>query len=225
MSLDHDPAPDEYLEIQANADIYIDDIKLVEITDQFYLIKNSWVTPASCDQDLAGNPHPGYMLGCASYSDRDNISHNLHSFSYLCQQSAVGCELMIDTHNSTDPASSSIAGYFTAADEYDYAVYDSKKLCGQADKGCSRYGLNNYSYGDKQLFKDSYVKNDPDDYQSILCAASEAGCESWTSALGASYFKDPGTPPASGAKKPPLRTRHLGLGSNKNVKNAPPRRR
>jgi hypothetical protein len=192
LSLDHEPAADEYLEIAATGDLYIDDIKLVEITDQFYLIKDSWLTPETCDQDLEGKAHPGYMLGCAAYYDRDNIGHNLHSFSYLCRQSAVGCEIMIDTRNSTDPASSTVEGYLTPEDRYVYAVYDQKKLCGPTDKGCSRFGQNSYTYGEKLLFKDAYVKNDPDVYSSILCAADEVNCESWTAANGQSYFKDPG---------------------------------
>ncbi|MDD4272018.1 MAG: carbohydrate binding domain-containing protein, partial [Patescibacteria group bacterium] len=100
-SLNHKVAADEILLLEAGNNFYIDNITLTEIVDRYYLIKNSWQTPASCDQELDGTAHDYYMLGCGQYTDRANRNYYLKSFSELCSESAVGCELMIDTKNST----------------------------------------------------------------------------------------------------------------------------
>jgi len=89
---------------------YFDYIILREISDNYYSIKYSWNTPRACDQDWEGNSAIHYMSGCYEYSDRDNRSHYLKSFSGICTESAVGCELMIDTQNYTNPDSAVFAG-------------------------------------------------------------------------------------------------------------------
>lgn len=187
--LDHKVDNTERLEIKADGNIYIDDVKLTEISDRYYLIKDSWNTPESCNQDAYGNPYPLYMLGCDAYNDRDNRTHNLHSFSNLCQESAVGCELMIDTQNSSDYAAN--VAYSVAADKYIYAVYDKSKQCGASDKGCSLMG-ELYKYDGTTLFSNVYLKNNPDDYSKIRCSSDNVGCQEWTTDKSTSYFKDPG---------------------------------
>ncbi len=189
--LDHEVSEDESLAIQANGNFYIDDIRLTEIIDRYYLIKNSWQTPDSCDQDINGNPFPLYMLGCDQYRDRDNRVHNLRGFSELCQESAVGCELMIDTHNSENYKEETIKGITISEDSFTYVVYDRDKQCNQADKGCERFG-GPYEYEGQTIYNDVYLKNNPDKYSEILCTAAEVGCEKWVSQDGDSYFKGPG---------------------------------
>ncbi|MEA3463461.1 MAG: hypothetical protein U9R14_00005, partial [Patescibacteria group bacterium] len=194
--LEHDVSDSESLVIKANGDFYIDDIRLTEITDRYYLIKNSWVTPDSCNQDIYENPHPLYMLGCDEYHDRGNSVHYLHNFNQLCQESAVGCEIMIDTHNFTDYNSQTFnAGdpseVVVPADSFIYAVYDQDKKCNQSDKGCGLFG-SPYQYGQQVIYENVYLLNNPDDYNSILCPGDAVGCEEWTSSEGSSYFKDPG---------------------------------
>ena len=83
--------------------IYVDNIRLEQITDQTYLITNSWQTPASCDQNNSGAAAPQYMLGCDAYKNANSQTQYLKSFYRLCNQSAIGCEAMIDTQNSTSP--------------------------------------------------------------------------------------------------------------------------
>jgi hypothetical protein len=194
--LDHAINDNEYLTIRvpSTATVYIDNIKLEQITDRHYLLEDSWKTPAVCDEDNNGNPFPLYMLGCAEYTDRLNNTAYLHSFDRLCQDSAVGCEAMIDTFNSTSPDKNDSYGATTTvpADRVVYAVYDTNKLCDASNKGCERLGLAS-DYSGETAYKDTYLKNNPDAYGSILCGASGVGCDLFTSNEGAAYFKDPGS--------------------------------
>lgn len=186
----------EKLAIIANGSFYIDDIELIEVNDQYYLIKNSWTTPESCDQDLSGNPSPLHMLGCSEYRDRDNNQHYLHSFNNLCQESAVGCELLIDTNNYSDYRAKifnegDISEINVPADKFVYAVYDREKECSWADKGCQKLGKS-YEYEGNSLYSDAYYLNNPDKYNQILCTEDAVGCQTWSAGSSNSYFKDPG---------------------------------
>ena len=192
--LSHEADTEESLAITADGNFFIDDIRLTEIVDRYYLIRDSWQTPDSCNQDINGNPFPLYMLGCSQYQDRAKNTHYLHNFSHLCQESAVGCELMIDTHNSTNAAASvstTNPAVNTQEDNLTYVVYDAAKQCNKADKGCSRFG-SPYKYGEEIVYGDVYVKNNPDKYVDILCGKESEGCAGWSSEDGPSYFKDPG---------------------------------
>jgi len=192
----HEIDSGEAIALAAGDDFYIDDIELTEITDRYYLIKNSWDTPDSCNQDAQGDPYPLYALGCGEYYDRDNTTHYLKSFTYLCNEDAVGCEILIDTHNYSDYNSGiwnsgDGAEVEVDADNFVYAVYDQDKECNQSDKGCQLLG-SAYGYANEAIYVDAYLINNPDDYGSILCLEDEAGCEEWTTSEGSSYFKDPG---------------------------------
>ncbi|NCD00782.1 hypothetical protein EOL94_01710 [bacterium] len=188
--------------------IYLDDIILTEIIDKYYLIQNSWETPDICYYDVLDNYRgSNYNLGCSAYSDRFGNTEYLREFSSLCQDSAVGCQLMLDTKNSTDEYNGKIyhdvdddgtcgeeeSGCFqTEADEYIYAVYDSNYSCARQDKGCERLGKIN-DVGEKDIFSDVYVINDPDYYDFNLCKENSLDCKAWTNASGLEvFFKDPG---------------------------------
>ena len=190
-SLGYDVDDEEKLEITANGNFYIDDIRLTEVVSRYYLIKNSWQTPDSCNQDINGNSFPLYMLGCDQYQNQDNKISYLHNFDQLCQESAVGCELMIDTHNFSETNGFTLNGVVTPADNLVYAVYDKNKECNKVDKGCGRFG-SPYKYGDEIIYSDIYLKNDPDRYREILCEENASGCAAWASENSTSYFKDPG---------------------------------
>lgn len=184
-NLDHKVGAGEVLAITANGNFFIDNIILSEITDRYYLIRNSSQIPTACFYNFVTEEYAGadYNLGCAQYIDRDNLTHNLRKFSQLCASSAVGCEQVIDTKNSA----------MTGDDSALYAVYDETKTCNSSDKGCSRFGQ---GQGGTNLtgWKDVYKLNRPDDYSKTSCAAANVGCEAWTDSTGAaSYFKDPGT--------------------------------
>lgn len=196
--LDHEVADNETLSV-FSADIadsfYIDDIKLTEITDRYYLIQDSWATPDACNEDANGDLYPLFALGCDAYSDLENNTHYLHSFSHLCQDSAVGCELMIDTQNSADYQETEYAAnaptVTIAEDNFDYVVFDKEKQCSAIDKGCQRLGKP-YKYEQTSLYSDVYLKNDPDKYSTILCGSEAAECSEWATNDGNVYFRDPG---------------------------------
>ncbi len=198
--------PNTKLVIYGNNDFYLDDVRLTEIVDRYYLIKNSWQTPDSCFKDLSGNPvGPFYNLGCDIYKDQNNNTYYLRKFSQLCQESAVGCELMIDTHNYTpfkgNAWNDGGDGSCDLLDDDDcitvdrdnfvFVVYDQSKFCSPLDKGCQRLGKP-FTYGLNTIYKAIYLKNNPDDYDKILCNISGVGCEEWSSNDGLTYFKDPG---------------------------------
>lgn len=82
---------------------YIDNIVLREGEDRITVIKNSWVTPAECDQSPTGAPSPQYHLGCQEYSTQDNETAYLKSFSRLCDENKVGCEDFFMTQESGSP--------------------------------------------------------------------------------------------------------------------------
>jgi len=193
--LDHDITIDEKLIITANGGFFIDNIILTEITDRYYLIKDSSVVPDICNNDIFGNyKGPEYNLGCAEYSAAsDNNKHYLRQFSSLCQESAIGCEMMVDTHNSSGVADDNIA----------FVVYSKDKECASEEKGCERMGeVSKYDSGlsgsiVENIYTDVYKINNPDNGQA-KCAADQVGCEEWSAdtesdegGSSISYFKDP----------------------------------
>jgi hypothetical protein len=206
-SLDHMLSGDEALVIKSNTSFYLDNIILREIVDKYYLIEDSWETPNSCYYDTL-NEYKGvdYNLGCSEYSNNLDQSVFLRSFSSLCQESAIGCQLMVDTHDTKDYKKSVYNDdndngvcdedekdcVTIGADEYVFAVYDVNNTCSADFKSCQRLGKS-VNYGNQVLFSDVYLKNDPDKYSTILCSEDTANCESWVSDTGEEfYFKNPG---------------------------------
>lgn len=84
-------------------EFYIDNIVLREGEDNLTLIKDSWVTPAECDETPEGESSPQYYLGCQEYTDQDAETVYLKSFSSLCSEDVVGCEDFFATHESASP--------------------------------------------------------------------------------------------------------------------------
>lgn len=169
-------------------EIRFDSIKLVEADDTYYLVKNSWQTPETCDQDHRGRPFPYYMSGCRAYTDMNGSRQTLRSFDELCQNSAAGCELMINTFNSSFYGESTINGIKTQADEMAYVVYDKKKSCADNQKGCQLVGrLNRIG-----ALTNAYINNNPDTYNESLCTKDALYCETWNQGGNSVYFKDPG---------------------------------
>lgn len=215
-SLDHEVTraagqEGEQLIIAFSGPVNLDNIKLTSVPNRYYLIKNSWNTPSECDQDFTGAPAAGYMLGCSQYSKDDRSTVALRSFSSLCQDSAAGCEAMIDTQNSSGAKAAGKTFYGdannngaceanepncfqkTAADRVVNVVYDPTKLCGNADKGCQRLATVSVYDNNAPTFSDVYIRNNPDAYDSVVCKANAVGCTQWSSqARGTVYFKDPG---------------------------------
>lgn len=82
---------------------YVDNIVIREGEENITLIKDSWVTPAECDETPTGASSPQYYLGCQEYSDEDGETVYLKSFSSLCDEDKVGCEDYFATHESDSP--------------------------------------------------------------------------------------------------------------------------
>lgn len=211
----HAVSNDEKLKIALSGtggDVYISDVVLLEVVSRYYLIKNSWNTPDICYYDTMDNYRGvNYNLGCQPYRDSSNVNHDLRQFSKLCSDSAVGCQMMIQTNNYSSPDSaifndgnkngSCDAGesdcIFVPGDKFVSAVYDASKACSSANMGCSRLGklISSNPYAVSQnIYQDSYIKLNPNNYNSNLCLAGEVSCDAWSSSSGSgtSYFKDPG---------------------------------
>jgi len=147
-----------------------------------------------------------YMLGCDEYKDRDDNVHYLHNFSELCQESSVGCEVLIDTQNYTNYNSniwydSNINGacdsgevncVAVATDTPIYATYNEDRACEPEVKGCQALG-EPYRYEAEITYNTKYLINNPDNYDTVLCTGAAVNCEEWTEQGGVSYFKDPGS--------------------------------
>ncbi len=174
----------------------LDNIQLTETQDHLYLIRDSWSTPASCD-----DPTDGEMLGCEEYRSSGQ-SQYLRSFSRLCRDEVVGCETMIDTKNSSEPYSQTFDGGNTEAiddetiapDELVFMVYDKNKEC--QDVGCRRLGLIEPTRDSSMVFNDKYIVVNQDsfgEYNSPLCQVEELWCDKFMPREGgvSSYFKNP----------------------------------
>lgn len=208
-NLNHEVTDNETLTISSNAEFYIDNIKLVEITDRYYKIKSSLTVPDICNYNVlglfVGATGVNSNLGCSAYTDRDNKVHYLHSFTSLCQDSAVGCEQLINTRNSDDyrpaywndsgaPGCDASDGSDCKEVDYDefiYAVFDREKFCNAIDKGCERLG-EPVGYQNDTAYSSVWLKNNPNSYNNILCSESGVNCQGWEMDSGEVYFKDPG---------------------------------
>ena len=194
---------------------YVDSVIIRELNNNLYLIKDSWNTPVSCDNPY-NNPlgevngstgnrtFIGAMLNCQEYTDSNNNTTYLHSFTNLCSEEAVGCEAMIDTYNSASPfeeefnnTNVSLADDITVpADNYIYLVNDENKGCNSTAKGCQTLGqpsLDRSTTPDTvESYENVYLKNDPDQYGQTLCLDEELFCEEYRGENNSYYYFDPG---------------------------------
>jgi hypothetical protein len=207
VSLDHDITENEKLYIRGNVPFFIDNIRLTEITDRYYLIEDSWNIPETCTRDIYGTPDELVNLGCEAYNDMDGETAYIWQFSSLCHESAAGCDLMIDTHNYSDyHAEAWLEDIATEndscaeegedcvevpGDNYVLAVYNPERSCLSGDLGCERLGYP-YKYTNQFVYEDVYMNNNPNEYYQILCREEAVGCLEWSRDEGMSYFKDPG---------------------------------
>lgn len=208
---------DGYQDIEINTGgrkIFIDNVLLKQVTDDIFLVEDSWFTPQKCDNKLsdpdgsscggvAGSPgrcSPGEMVGCSTYTNVANQMMNLKSFNQLCRPEAVGCEALIDTKNSDSPyeekfnqgANNKIEGVTVGRDELVYMVNNSAVACDGDSKGCTAYGLPRINNRDEVVgYNKTYLKNQPDRYQTDLCKLNELWCDAFSTGRSQAYFKDP----------------------------------
>ncbi len=81
--------------------LFIDNLKVTEVADYLYLVKNSLSVDPICDSSPNDNL-PGEALGCMAYKTPAGTTFNLVNFSYLCREAAVGCTAVLDTYNTPD---------------------------------------------------------------------------------------------------------------------------
>lgn len=188
------PSAGEELVIASLEDFYIDNIELIEVADDVFVVKDSWATPASCDLDPQGDSSSGYALHCSAYTDRAKNVHNLKSFSKLCREDHVGCELLTDTQDTQNPFSEWKSAEYISADVLTPIVNDDKKYCDGKFKGCQKFGQPKLDAGDSVTSWNSiYLINNPDNYKEILCQNTENWCVEYKTPDGSEkYFKDPG---------------------------------
>ncbi len=99
----------------SNGKLYLDNVRLVEVTSYAYLVKNTLSVNALCDSSPSDNL-PGEALGCREYKDPQNKSFYLNNFSYLCREGAIGCSAMLDTYNTPqDPGPSAFNIWLSGA--------------------------------------------------------------------------------------------------------------
>ena len=183
------------IEFNGNGEIFLDNIILKELIDNLSFVKNSWNTPASCD-----DPFVGAYLGCRAYTDTNNVDYNLKSFNNLCREEAIGCMAVIDTQNSNYPFAEDFnTGDYSAIsisdDSVDYLVPNPQYYCPEVYKGCSVLGLPEVDQANDNIddFETVYKMNNPDNYNWTLCQSDALYCEAYNSSKGNYYFRDPGT--------------------------------
>jgi hypothetical protein len=81
-------------------EFFLDNIELIQGEGDITRIKDSWVTPAVCDQTPDGIESPQYYLGCKAYTDRKGVEGSYYQFSHMCSESAIGCSAYFNTYNS-----------------------------------------------------------------------------------------------------------------------------
>lgn len=218
VHLDRDITINDQLQFTANGSFYIDNIKLTEVSDNVYLIKDTY-------DICTGNEN------CDRYTDKDRKVQYLKSFTRLCSEEKVGCEALIDTRNSDSPFSSvymngsdyngqvprvvqedSVVLLVNNPDVYCKSEFQGCKFLGAPTLGPSGNACTNdparkctqdsdCAAGGSCIFYDTtiekydsvYLIDDPDQYDVILCKASEVMCNAWTTTRTGEvvYFRDP----------------------------------
>ncbi len=134
--------------VPAATDSYIDNVVIREERESHYLVENSWKTPNTCETDppLTGGIAQTSMLGCKTYTDRFGRTDYLKSFKTLCPSNKVGCEAVVDTHNSASPYREVFnegdpAQLVVPADSIEYVINDPNAYCAKESKACMAAGL------------------------------------------------------------------------------------
>lgn len=175
-----------------NKSFFIDSLILNEVSDKYYLIRNSSFIPDICYYDVLDNYRGAdYNLGCSAWTGRQNTTHYLRRFSSLCHESSIGCELMINTYNYSDWQAKDFDSISVPADSFIYAIYNPNYLCSASNKGCSRMAEISGQEVNRSI-TEVFKNNNPDNYDDSICSEEGLGCEQFSSGAATYYFKDPG---------------------------------
>lgn len=194
--------------------VYLDNIILKEVKDNLYLVKNSWTTPAECDQ-----PYTASMLNCQEYTDENGEMIYLKSIDQICSENDIGavyvekyhqcsldtkgttCQVQsgcVCTSNSGDGKTCTVAYgsseciYPESAEKNLLSVkYSASDQCPSNQAECAAY-QEYIDPGDNSKTANAYLA-----YQSekdVLCDQSAEFCDKYTGADGATYyFQYPGS--------------------------------
>ncbi|MEK7131523.1 MAG: hypothetical protein AAB797_02190 [Patescibacteria group bacterium] len=235
------------LKFSISGQLFLDNVRLKEVADYIYLVKNTLKVDPVCDSNLNDNL-PGEALGCSEYKTPQNKPIYLTKFTALCREKAIGCTSLYDTRNTPDESGPRAYNVWLAGAEganvtrniggnnYNcqiplgrlgcyvdvigatvsviiadggiivtstiyikpdtpssipiYLVANQQATCSAADLGCAKAGrLASTPAGPS--YGDVLVKNDPASYNTTLCQNEAVGCNGYSSANGALYFKDP----------------------------------
>ena len=148
----------------ANGRIYLDNIKLVEVTDYIYLVKKSLTVDPICDSSPNDNL-PGEALGCLQYDTPNNLAYYLTNFSYLCREEAVGCTKVIDTFNTIADAGVSYYNVWLPADGTGgqmSIILSGKKFSCQSEVGKTGCYTNVFGHTRSEILAASVFKGNVD---------------------------------------------------------------
>lgn len=183
------------------ASVFMDEITVQQLRDVVFVRKNTWNTPAQCDQTAYGIPEPQAMLGCREYRNRGGELVNVRQFSQLCRPAAVGCREFVDTRNTDSPYGQrySVANGNEPSvtdvkpDRYVYVIDNINARCDAASASCRAFGKPVFSADRSTIarFETVYLKDDVSKYTTGLCRPLDLFCEEFTTAFGREYFKDP----------------------------------
>jgi len=93
----------QFLAESSGTTFYLDNIQFKQVEENITLIKDSWVTPSTCDTALDNSPAPQFYLGCEAYTNQNGDEVDLYQFDRLCNDASVGCDAFFDTKNSVSP--------------------------------------------------------------------------------------------------------------------------
>lgn len=189
---------------QDRVSLFFDNIVIREIQDSIYAIKDSWETPASCDTNppLENGSASRSMVGCQEYRIENAPGADslfIKSFTRLCSEDKVGCEALIDTHNSSTPyreifQEGDEAEFIVPSDNVTFLVNNDEYECRASEKSCMELGKPTFDQDNNILeFESVFLKNDPDLYDTILCPGGALSCKEYQkSDASIVYAKDPG---------------------------------
>jgi hypothetical protein len=100
------------LKFAVNGRLFLDNVRLKEVSDFVYVVKNTLKVDSLCDSNVNDNL-PGEALGCSQYNTSDNKAIYLTGFTSLCREKAIGCTAVYDTANTpSDPGASAYNVWF-----------------------------------------------------------------------------------------------------------------
>ncbi|MFH1789789.1 MAG: hypothetical protein ABH832_01850, partial [bacterium] len=140
--------------------IYLDNLNIIEVIGQVYLVKEKLNVPMACDSVQTDNL-PGEGLGCTAYKNLRNNTVYLTGFSNLCREGAIGCTALYDTFNTPEDPYPSVHNVWMdakGASPIDLTLtlpgnFSAKCSVAKDAKGCY-VDVSSYSYSGTDLIDD-----------------------------------------------------------------------